>query len=503
MQEFFKSLKQRLLSFILVFKEGFLEDASKLISGTIVAQLVIILTAPIITRLYTPSDLGILAIFTAIIAIMGSLSTLRYEIAIPLAKNDQDSTSIISLSIIVNVIYTSVCCIFLYFFGKPVLNSLNAGIMLDFLWLIPVGIFISGLIKTFTYWALKKEAFTTVAYTRVQQGAGMSVSQIIFGLLNFSSFGLVLGYVVGFVSGLTKLIFFWFKTGLQNISSITPKTMSKVAKEHKDLPLFSNWGGLINVIGLQIPVIFFASLFSPYLAGFYMLAQRVANAPVQLVAEAFGKVFYIAAIKQSRDNKVEPLAKTTFRFLIRISLLPFLILTIIAPQLFSIVFGLEWSDAGIYLQYMAIWLLSSFVFVPLMTLFAALDKHRADLFFQVNLVIVRVIGICIGALLNSPIIAIASFSLLSALVYIAFGTWLLNLSGISYLKQLKIFVSELKIPSITISILLLLRFFVLNDQTPSIINMEFIIFIIISFLMVLINILNAKPLLIKLKNYSS
>jgi O-antigen/teichoic acid export membrane protein len=331
----------------------------------------------------------------------------------------------------------------------------------------------------------------------------MSLAQIALGLVNFTALGLIFGYIFGFLAGLSRLIYFWFKNGFHLIKNVTFSSLLKAGKDHKDLPLYSNWGGLVNVIGLQLPVILFASFFSPYLAGFYMLSQRVANAPVQLVAESVGKVFYIAAIKQTRDKRLPSLVKAAFTILIRISLLPFIVLTIISPELFIVIFGNEWAEAGVYLQLMAVWLLSSFIFVPLMTLFAALNKHKADLVFQIALVTARLVGIYIGATLNSPLLSIAAFSIFSALIYIIFGSWLLKLAGINYLDQIKIFLQECRIPFILSFILYIYKFFLLDNQMIAINIFGFWSFIFLSFIFISIYLIRSKSLLLDLKKFSN
>ena len=483
---------------------NFLINTTQLISGTVLAQIIIISTAPIITRLFSPNDLGIFAIFTAIVAILGSLSTLRYEIAIPLENSEKKSSSIFLLTVIVNIIFTIICSIFIYFYSGIFLKLLNIEGLQAYVWTIPIAIFLGGLIKTFTYWALKNDAFNVLAMTRIQQGFGMSISQIFLGLYySAGPLSLIFGYLLGFIFGLRRLVSFWISSGLAKLRSASFLSIARQAKKHKDLPLFSNWGSLINVIGLQLPVIFFASLFSPYMAGLYMLAQRVANAPVQLIAESTGKAFYITSIKKLKDDSATPFINTTIKFLLRISVLPFIVLVILAPQLFSIVFGDEWLESGIYLQYMAIWLLSSFVFVPIMTLFAALNKHRADLIFQISLVGVRLIGITIGWLYSDPILAIAVFSILSATVYVIFGMWLINISGTKISTQLNIFFNEFKIPVVIGFSLLIFRYLFIGAGFISSNTTEFIIFFLICVLITIAYLFRSRNLFIELKKHTS
>ena len=73
---------------------GFLKHAGKLVGATFISQVVLILSSLIITRLYTPEDFGILAIFTALVAQTIVCASFRYEWAIPLPESGRHSGDI-------------------------------------------------------------------------------------------------------------------------------------------------------------------------------------------------------------------------------------------------------------------------------------------------------------------------------------------------------------------------------------------------------------------------
>lgn len=494
-RKYFKSLHS-------IIANNFLKNASQMISGTVTAQFIIILTAPILTRLFAPDEMGILAIFAALVAILGSLSTLRYEIAIPLVRKSIEASSLLLLSILVNLAYSLLVGLVLYFFHEPILDILNAQVLSAFLWTIPVAIFFNGLVKSFTYWALRNESFSDIAITRIQQGGGMAIAQITLGFLNYGVFGLIIGYVFGFLSGLTRLIFHWYKTGSKLILNHKFNMLKAAGIEHRDLPLYSNWGALINVIGLQLPIIMFASFFSPYLAGLYMLAQRVANAPVQLIAESVGKVFYISAIKESKNGDLLSLVKTIFQLLVKISIFPFIFIALISPDLFYFVFGSEWEEAGVYLQFMVIWLLSSFIFVPLMTLFAVLNRHKMDLNFQTSLVVVRVIGILIGAAYESAMVSIAAFSIFSAIIYTVYGCWLLNQAKLTFLSQMRILLKEAWLPLLFLIAVMLFNLVANLPPLEFLQKFEILTIIILFIPLYIYKLMSCRDLLMDLKKIS-
>ena len=68
-------------------------------TGTGLAQAIPIAISPILTRIYTPEEFGVFALYMAIASILTVLVTGRYEMAILLPKKDRDAMSLVALSI--------------------------------------------------------------------------------------------------------------------------------------------------------------------------------------------------------------------------------------------------------------------------------------------------------------------------------------------------------------------------------------------------------------------
>ncbi|QLK87927.1 hypothetical protein E3U36_07160 [Arsenophonus endosymbiont of Aphis craccivora] len=64
----------------------FARNVVTLMTGTTIAQAIPIAISPLLTRIYTPKDFGVLALFISIIAILGSIANARYELAIMLPE---------------------------------------------------------------------------------------------------------------------------------------------------------------------------------------------------------------------------------------------------------------------------------------------------------------------------------------------------------------------------------------------------------------------------------
>ena len=85
-------------------------------TGTTLSQMIPIVISPILTRIYNPEDFGIYAIFLAIITILGSIISGRYELAIMLPKSDEDAINIFALGLIITFILTLLSIMILFIF---------------------------------------------------------------------------------------------------------------------------------------------------------------------------------------------------------------------------------------------------------------------------------------------------------------------------------------------------------------------------------------------------
>ena len=156
--------------------------------GTIGSQVLSIVAAPLLTRLYTPDDFGIVVVYTSILAIIGIVASLRYELAIPLPESDQAAENIVALSLLVALGVAMLSGIVVLFFGEYLARLLGVPILESYLWLLPIGVLFRGVITTFNYWTIRTKQFLILAGTKLHQSASTLVVQ----LLSYKAGGLAL-----------------------------------------------------------------------------------------------------------------------------------------------------------------------------------------------------------------------------------------------------------------------------------------------------------------------
>lgn len=416
-----KGRAQRLLP-----KSAFARGVGVLVGGTAGAQLLMVLASPLLTRLYSPEDFGLLAIYAGLLALFGVVSSLRYELAIPLPETNTEAANVLVLSVLVVLVMTGISALMVVIAGEHVAHSLNVPELAKYFWLLPVGVLLSGIYKAFNYWAVRTKCFGDIAKTRISQTLATLAVQLIGHKLG--AIALLCGQAGGQGVGSIRLA----RSAImrREVKSWSWPGVWAAAKRYREFPLFSTWGGLFNTAGTQLPPLMFAAFFSASAAGLYALAHRVLAMPMSVLGEAIGKVFFSNAAEAYREGRLAPLVEKVHGMLSGIAMPATLLLVIAAPEMFALVFGDSWREAGEFARYMAPWLYIVFVTSPLSTLFSVMERQRLGMAFQAGLLFVRLVAILVGAYwLRALLPTVMLFSLVSALFWVGFLMWVCRVSG--------------------------------------------------------------------------
>jgi len=90
-------------------QDSFLRNVAVLSSASVVAQVINVLSMSLISRLYSPSDFGTLALFSSVVGILSTVSGFRYYLVIPLARTDRYLHSFVWTSFIFQCL-----CVFVF-----------------------------------------------------------------------------------------------------------------------------------------------------------------------------------------------------------------------------------------------------------------------------------------------------------------------------------------------------------------------------------------------------
>lgn len=372
-------------------KGGLWRGASKLLAGTVLARLIALVSVPILARLYSPAEHGVLAIFTSLITILAPILSLRYSLVVPLPRRDGTALNAFMLSFWLNVILAVILALVLWGCGPWLLGNLSMDPLQPWWYLIVLGAYVASTYELFTMWATRKQNYGLIARTKVTQSAFGEAIKIAMGLLDFRQIGLLIGYIVSQGAGIGTMWRGFHQDYRACRRQLSGRRMWQIAKSYAGFPGYRLTSQLLLAFSVQAPLIFMAALYGPSLTGQLGLAMMALSLPISLVGQAIGQAFYgeIARLPPRSGAKIERLTVDVQKRLFMAGL-PFSVaLYFFAEPMFSIILGRDWQIAGRYAEYLAPFVLMQLVSAPLMQVINVLRTQR--LFLIIN--ILRAFGI--------------------------------------------------------------------------------------------------------------
>ena len=375
-----------------------------MLGGSVLAQAMPILISPIITRLYTPEDFGRFAIFSSALGIVGPIASLRYDYAIVLPARESTAEMLTIISIYVafctSLALLAMQIVIAQLASNATMRSFAVGIML----LLPVAMCLTGIYQALSTFALRHKQYRLIAKTRVQQGIGTCVIQLIGGLFSLGPIGLALGSVSGQSTGASSLFRHAWKSSRLRKNITRFRRVNLYARKYSAFPLWSSPADLINAIAMSIPSGAIALIFGPAEGGFFMLAQRVMGAPLSLLGGAVGQVYLSEASAISRQSKrmLRDRFWWTARRLGLVGILCIIPVGLLAGPLIPIIFGKRWGSAASYLIAMSPLFIAQFANSPLSSTLVILRHLRLQFILDVVRLAVMA-GVFLWAYLTRPL----------------------------------------------------------------------------------------------------
>ncbi|MEJ8767648.1 oligosaccharide flippase family protein [Oceanobacillus sp. HCA-5259] len=411
-------MKKKILK---VIEKPFVRNVIVLSSGTAAAQIIAMLLTPIITRLYGPYAYGLMGTFMAIISIIGPVAALTFPIAIVLPKKDSEARELVKLSFQISIFISVLTALVLLVFSQHIIKILDLESIAPFLYLIPVAMLLSGILQIIEQWLIRTKQFSISARATVLQAILVNGGKIGIGL--FYPMASILIIFTAIRQGLKAfLLFLLDKDSRKLLSTISKKKVSykKLVYKYRDFPMFRAPEVLINAISSNIPTLLLTVFFGPASAGFYAIGRTVLNIPSQLIGKSVGDVFYprISEAANNNETLTRLILKATFS-LAAIGAIPYGIIIIFGPILFSFAFGEEWVIAGEYARWIALWSYIGFMNRPSVMSIPVLSAQKFHLLYTIFMLIIRVSVMVIGFYIyESDIIAVALFGVSGALLNI-------------------------------------------------------------------------------------
>ena len=361
-------------------KSEFSRNVLTLMTGTTIAQAIPIAISPILTRIYTPEDFGVFALFIAITAILGTVANARYELAIMLPKKDEDAINIFALGFIITCFISLILLILVVIFNDYFTKLFGNDEISFWLYFVPITVFFSGLFNILNYFNNRKKNYKDLRNATILKSIVLAIVQLSVGFIKSGASGLISGQLLSNMFANMKLARNILKDKVL-VSKISKIKMIALAKRYKDFPKHGMASSLFDNLSLQLPSILIPKIFSFSISGYFFFANKIVNLPSALISGSIGQV-YLQKITENKNNGIEifPIFKNTITKLFFIALPITIIGYITSPYIFPLLFGEKWKISGEIAQYLFLIFIIRFCVSPLSNSFIpALELKKAAL----------------------------------------------------------------------------------------------------------------------------
>jgi len=351
---------------------------ASIVSGSIAGQGIVILGYPLLTRLYDPSQYGLLTVFTSVVGLLAVLSTASLEAAIPIPGDDREATAVAWAAIGSVGLAALLTAALGWIVAAPLADLLGVPALAGFWWLVPFTVLALGMYQVLSDWMIRERSYAALGKRNLLQGVGQVSTQAALGLAGAGAGGLLLGVGVGRLCGVGGLL---SRRGLLRQARPSLASVRDAVRRFRCFPLLAAPSTLLNSAGLDAPMLIISALYGDARAGLLGLTVRVVGTPAVIIGQAVYQVFTGesgARLRQS-DGMLGSSVRAAALRLCAGGALPAVVLIAAGPYLFGVVFGQQWAEAGEYSRILAFAYLAQFVVTPVASTLFLLERQGQQL----------------------------------------------------------------------------------------------------------------------------
>lgn len=343
-----------------------------------IGQALLIVSTPLLTRLYTPEEFGLFSIFATLMAIGATMVALRYELAIPLEQDERAAAALTAAVCLISLLLSLVVCLLLWLWGPGFAAFLGAPELAPLLWLLAPCLMFWGAGSGLSFWLIRKDAFRLNGINRIVHFGTQAGGQVLLGPVGIGSAGLIVGYAAGYLARFLHLCVAIPQADLKAFCSSSFGEMRQVLQRYWRYPVFSASSSVLHQSCTMLPAVLIAMLYGPAMAGLYALAQRIVGLPLRLLGESANQVFLGEIRNLDHASTIRLFRRTTALFT-GLGLAVLLPLAWAGPWLFTLLFGEAWRETSTIFQLLIPLYLSRFVVTPVAQTLNVLERQDMHL----------------------------------------------------------------------------------------------------------------------------
>lgn len=376
----------------------FLKNSFTLSGGVAIAQVLPLLFYPVLGRIFTPAQFGLLAVITSIVSVLAVVGSGKYESGILVAKDKMEAAHLAALSVAVGfVIMAVIWPILQILFADNLAQWMNEPDLARWLYVCPISAFCIIVFNVYNEWCVREKYFKALSINKMVNAGAITLGKVFLGFVHLVSQGLVIGDMIGRIVSALGCAIRALLTDGATFRQVRLSGLLQSAVKYKEFPLYTMPGRLLNTLGQSMPVLLLTAFFNADQAGYFSMATMVFVLPITVIGNTLGDVY-----RQRANEEFQQTGQClkSFDKILKLTVLmgfgALVVLVWFLPWLMKIILGSEWYIAGQYAQILAPMMVLSFIANPLSGLFIVADKLKHFFVWQVLYVIASIVPIWLG-----------------------------------------------------------------------------------------------------------
>ncbi|MFH2094486.1 MAG: oligosaccharide flippase family protein [Bacteroidota bacterium] len=366
-----------------LLKTDIFKNVAILVTGTALAQIILISFQLILRRVYSVEEFGVFGLYMSILGVWVIVSTMRYELAVVLPEKDEDAENLAVGTGILAGFFCIICLILIITCKSLIIKYLEFPES-HYYWLyfLPFSAFLFSSYQAINYYLIRKKRFRASSMNRVARRVSEGIVMTATGNAGKKT-GLVLGDLTGNFVNILSGIYQAKRAGF-SFRNVRFYSIRQILKRYLNFPKFQAIPAILNTVSMLLPIVFVNKFFGEETLGYFDFSRQLLLLPLALISLSVSQ----ALLKEVSDRKKN--RENLTRYMLNLSLVlaviivPVIVVIVLwAPWLFSLVFSDVWRTSGDYSRILVFAFSIQFIVSPVSIMLTALEKLKIAALWQV------------------------------------------------------------------------------------------------------------------------
>jgi len=339
-----------ILEFNQLLKKDFAKNIRTLFTGSSISVGVSLISIPILTRLYTPSEFGGVAFYIALAQLVGVFVSGKFDFALMAPRKQGDALRVALGGVIFSFYMAALVAVLVYFFYDQLVLLFPTPFLAELVWALPVLGFVLAVRQLLVMWFSRRSKYRVVANDKIVDAVVVNGARMPRDIFASGVAGLWLSFVVAELAALLAMLVSFFKHDFKLLRAVKLSELRPALVKNASYPTYSMPLAFLNVVSSNLLIFTLTFISSAAVVGIYERFARLVSIPLDTLGGSLGILYHK---KHTGSRHPGAVYLGSYGGALLLGTLFFMPLIVWGPSVMAFVLGADWSFAGEIARYLA------------------------------------------------------------------------------------------------------------------------------------------------------